>query len=240
MALRAGDEQPSKVRAVFFDAGNTLFEVHPSVGAWYAEVARQYGTVCDSRQVEEHFRAEWDIRSRGNASSRRQTPEDERNWWRGLVQAVMDRAGGVRRFEAFFDELYELFAGGRVWRVFPEVESVLSACRERGLVLGIVSNWDSRLPRICEALGLTPKVDFVLASAVVGVAKPDPQIFHLALRRAGVAAAEAVHVGDSLQEDVRGATAAGLKALWLARATRADAPPEVTKVDSLLSVLDHC
>jgi putative hydrolase of the HAD superfamily len=227
-------------RAIFFDAGNTLFAVHPSVGAWYAEVARQYGTVCDPRQMEEYFRAEWDARSRGSASARQQTPDDERNWWRGLVRGVMDRAGRVRRFEAFFEELYDLFASGRVWRVFPEVESVLATCRERGVVLGIVSNWDSRLLKICEALHLTPKVDFILASNVVGVAKPDPRIFHLALRQAGVTAAEALHIGDSLQEDVFGAMAAGLEALWLTRSGSSEAPPKVTKVDSLLSILDRC
>lgn len=228
------------LRAVFFDAGNTLFAVHPSVGAWYAEVARQYGTVCDPRQVEDDFRAEWEIHSRTEASRRQSTPEAERAWWRDLTKAVMDRAGGVRRFEAFFEELYELFASGRVWRVFPEVETVLAACRERGLVLGIVSNWDSRLLQICEALHLTPKVDFILASNLVGAAKPDPHIFQLALQRAGVAAADALHIGDSLQEDVFGAQAAGLNALWLTRSGAAEAPPRVTKVDSLLGVLDWC
>ncbi|MEW6516167.1 MAG: HAD-IA family hydrolase [candidate division FCPU426 bacterium] len=224
-----------KYRAIFFDAGNTLFAVHPSVGAWYADVAQRHGLECDPQALEDYFRAEWEQRA-----VRYLAPADEHEWWRGLVRAVMDRAGGIRRFDPFFEDLYDLFASERVWRLFPETREVLAACRGRGAVVGIVSNWDSRLERICAGLGLTPQVDFILASAVVGVAKPDPGIFRLALQRAGVAADEALHIGDSLQDDVMGARAAGLDALWLTREGGSDGPPEVRQAASLRSVLNLC
>jgi len=84
----------------------------------------------------------------------------------------------------------------------------------------MVSNWDSRLLKLCEGLGIDRYFDFKVISAVFGAAKPDPKIFQEALRQADVRADEAVHVGDSLEDDVRGAHLVGIKTLWLDRSNR--------------------
>jgi HAD superfamily hydrolase (TIGR01509 family) len=80
----------------------------------------------------------------------------------------------------------------------------------------MVSNFDHRLPAVLEALGLAPLLDVVVLPADAGAAKPDPRIFQLALARLGVAAAEALYVGDDAEDDVAGATAAGLRAVDVA------------------------
>jgi len=96
--------------------------------------------------------------------------------------------------------------------------------------IGIVSDWGSNLREIAATLGLDDYVDFVLPSGAVGVAKPNPAFFAIALERAGVAAHEGVMVGDSYRADVRGAWAAGMDAAWLDRTegisiTPDDEPP---------------
>ena len=86
-----------------------------------------------------------------------------------------------------------------------------------GLRIGIVSDWGSNLREILTGLELDRYLDFVLPSGAVGLAKPNPAFFRVALDTVGVAPSEAVMVGDSYRADVRGAWAAGMDALWLDR-----------------------
>ena len=104
------------------------------------------------------------------------------------------------------------------WSLYPEVVEVLEALRESGLKLFVVSNWDSTLPALLDRLDLTRHFDGVVVSALVGSSKPAREIFDTALALAGVAAHEALHVGDSPSEDYDGARNAGLPALLLDRA----------------------
>jgi HAD superfamily hydrolase (TIGR01549 family) len=84
-------------------------------------------------------------------------------------------------------------------------------------VLVIVSNWDCSLPDWLGHTGLLELVDRVVTSADVGAAKPDPAMFERALEVAGSSAEDSVHVGDSLDNDVRGAGAAGIRAVLVQR-----------------------
>jgi putative hydrolase of the HAD superfamily len=106
---------------------------------------------------------------------------------------------------------------------YPDVVQALRELRAAGEKLVIASNWDCSLPDWLAPLGLLELVDGVATSADVGAVKPDPAVFRRALELAGVPASEAVHVGDSLDNDVAGARAAGIRPLLLARAGE---PPE--------------
>jgi putative hydrolase of the HAD superfamily len=114
---------------------------------------------------------------------------------------------------------------------FADVAPALLELRERGLRLVIASNWDCSLPDWLGPPGLLDLVDGVASSAEVGEAKPGPAVFLRALEVAGVEPAEAVHVGDSLENDVEGARNAGIRAVLLAR--YADPPPGVEAIRSL-------
>jgi putative hydrolase of the HAD superfamily len=100
---------------------------------------------------------------------------------------------------------------------YPEVPDVLRELRRRGLRLVVVSNWDVSLHERLAETGLAPLVDGAVASAELGAAKPEPAIFARGLALAGVDAADACHVGDSPGADVRGALAAGLRAVLVVR-----------------------
>ncbi len=115
------------------------------------------------------------------------------------------------------DQLQEVLLGSLRFRAFPEVAGALARLRERRARLVVVSNWDCSLPGVLERAGLRELVDAIVTSASCGVAKPDPAVFERALAEAGVAPADALHVGDSLREDVEGARAAGIEAALVVR-----------------------
>jgi putative hydrolase of the HAD superfamily len=113
--------------------------------------------------------------------------------------------------------LAEFDAGGAWTRVIPGSVDALRALHDLGVGLAVVSNADGtveeqlRLDEICQ-VGPGPgvPVEAILDSSVVGVSKPDPAIFRLALEALGVDAAHAIHVGDTPAADVEGAWAAGV------------------------------
>jgi len=211
---------PAGTRAIFFDAGGTLFRPFPSVGHYYSEVAGKHGCKVGAGEVEAAFRRVWsehdgigDLRSQSNEKV-------EKEFWRKIVTAVFKDFHGLKAFDPFFDELHTLFAEPGVWKLYPEVEEVLRSFKQKKFIIGMVSNWDSRLLKLSKGLGIDAYFDFKVISAVFGAAKPDPKIFQEALKQANVRADEAVHVGDSLEDDVRGAHLAGIKAIWLDRSNR--------------------
>ncbi len=211
--------QYRRLRAVTFDAGGTLFYPHPSVGEIYAEAARRHGAAADANAMEEAFRRAWvtchhddAVAAAGNTS--------QREWWRELVFRTLEMAGvTMPDREAYFHELYDLFARPEVWRLFPDAVETLTAMRRRGLKVGLLSNWDHRLRPVLEGLDLMPLLDAVIISCEVGVEKPEPKIFHAAWAALGVARGEeALHVGDSYRDDVLGALAVGMGAVLVERA----------------------
>jgi putative hydrolase of the HAD superfamily len=103
------------------------------------------------------------------------------------------------------------------FRVYPEVPATLVRLRDADVALVVVSNWDASLEQVLARAGLRAVLDGVISSAVVGAAKPDPLPLRRGLELAGVAAHEAVHVGDSQTEDVDGALAAGIRPVLLTR-----------------------
>lgn len=226
----------SNCRAVFFDAGGTLFKPHPSVGEIYASTAKKYGMEVDADETEKAFRTEFSRRDGLMATSAHSNEKNEKEWWRNLVRDVFQGLTPLKNFDPFFEELHDLFARAEVWKLYPEVPEVLQRLKEKKLILGIVSNWDSRLLSICEGMKLGKYFDFVLASALVGSSKPDSGIFQQALKLARVMPHEAVHIGDSVENDYQGAKRAGIHALLVNRGGRMI--ENVTTMQSLEEILD--
>jgi putative hydrolase of the HAD superfamily len=121
------------------------------------------------------------------------------------------------------------------FRPYPEVPEALWRLRADGARLAVVSNWDVSLHDVLERTRLRPLVDAVVISAELGVAKPDPAIFHAALERLDATADDALHVGDSMEHDVAGARAAGVEAVLVAR-DGASVPEGVRAVASLTEI----
>jgi putative hydrolase of the HAD superfamily len=110
----------------------------------------------------------------------------------------------------------ELVAAIR-FSAYPDAVPALGALRDRGLRLLAVSNWDCSLPRVLDRCGLGGLLDGTITSAETGSRKPDPAIFERALELARCAPDEVLHVGDTAEEDVAGARAAGIRPLLIDR-----------------------
>ena len=204
-------------KVIFFDAGGTLFHPYPSVGAIYRDVAKKYGAEVDAGVIEHLFHQAWLKRDGLSHLSSHQNEKIEKDWWYSLVKEVFSQVTNIQHFDAFFEELYHVFGGPEVWHLFDDTIELLEKLKLKKRRMAIVSNWDSRLFQLCEGLGLGEYLDFILASAVFGAAKPSPKIFKEALKKAGVQPHEAVHIGDSLEDDIQGALGAGLSAIFLDR-----------------------
>ncbi|WP_022881148.1 HAD family hydrolase [Gryllotalpicola ginsengisoli] len=104
------------------------------------------------------------------------------------------------------------------FRAYDDVAGLIERAAGRGIRLALVTNGPSVVQRAkLEATGLADAFDAVVISAEAGVAKPEPRIFRTALDALGVAPGRAWHVGDSLEYDVAGAQAAGVRGVWLNR-----------------------
>ncbi len=182
-------------------------------------IAGKYGMNVAPAEITERFRycfkASLPLAFPGATAS--QLTALERAWWKDLVLRVFEPWGRFERFDDYFAELFEYFAGAAAWVLYPEVPATLAALKERGLGLDVISNFDSRLHRILAGLGIADHFDAVFVSSAVGHAKPDPRIFQAALQKHGLDAAQAAHIGDSESNDVRGASSVGLKAILVDR-----------------------
>ena len=227
-----------KIKAIFFDAGGTLFRPYPSVGEIYARTASAYGITCDPKVLEAEFYSAWQKRGGLSSLGSETSQEKERAWWYSLVREVFESSGGVPNFDRFFEELHHSFEEKHLWEIYPEVLDVLAQLRQMGLILGIVSNWDLRLPKLLRNLGIDHHFDFLVSSSVCGATKPHPKIFEEALKHAKAKAHEAIHVGDSYEEDFVGAEKIGIKVFLLDRSGIGNTAPPELRISSLKELLD--
>lgn len=216
--------QPPKV--IFLDAVGTLFGVRGTVGALYAQQAARFGVSVDSLVLDQAF-----VRVFRDAPpaafpgvSRAELEGLELEWWKKIAAQVFEVAGAISEFpdfDHFFINLYHYFSTSEPWIVYEDVLPMLRFWKQQGIELGIISNFDTRLYSVLEALQLAPFFSSVTISTEVGVAKPNPEIFTVALRQYPYDAALAWHIGDSFGEDYQGAKAAGLQGIYLQRESTA-------------------
>jgi putative hydrolase of the HAD superfamily len=230
-----------QVKVVFCDAVGTLIETRNSVGEIYSRVASEFGFEAESRILQQNFARSF--QSQPPLTFSTGTPEAalaelEKDWWRNLVRAVFDGLGPFPRFDEFFDEIFERFRGREFWRVYDDVTPALADLKRRGLKLGVISNFDSRLYDVLMACGLDHFFDSVHISTRVGAAKPNAAIFQAALSYHAVEAQRAWHIGDSLREDVEGAMAAGVNAVLLDRDNRFAEYAPAARITSLEQIGD--
>ena len=215
-------------RAVLLDALGTLVELQPPAPRLRRELARSGFEVSEERAAA-GFGAEIGYYLAHHLDgSDPQALEDLRD---RCARALMDELDlpGLDHATARQTMLAAL-----EFAPYPDVEPALRELRADGKRLVIASNWDCSLPGWLEPLGLLDLVDGVVTSADVGAAKPAPALFRRALELAGVLATEAVHVGDSAENDVEGARAAGIRPLLLVR--QGDPPAGVETLRSLVEL----
>ena len=218
------------MKAVLFDAVETLIRPWPSVGSVYARAAAGHGLRCPVRALEAGFRPAYRelFPDRFFGPSGLQTSEPrERLWWTRVVARTFERAGCGVPTGAVIAAGFAAFARGDAWRPVKGATETLRTLKARGLKIALVSNYDHRLHRVVAELGLKPFFDAVIVSSETGWAKPSPRIYAAALAALGVGPGEALMVGDRPREDAAGATAAGLRALLYDPHGRAPGPDSI-------------
>ena len=200
------------LRAVFFDAGGTL--VHVDYARVRTALLRSVGrapTVAAFIEAEYAGRAAVEAAMEADPALR-----DGARWQAHFFGALASLGFAPDEIAKAGPEIRAEHRRGNLWTVVPPgTAQALAALRAHGLAVACISNSDGTVAALLEEVGLAAQLDFVVDSGVVGVEKPDPEIFRLALGRAGVAPAEAMHVGDLFGVDVAGARSAHIEPVLL-------------------------
>jgi putative hydrolase of the HAD superfamily len=224
------------IRAVFFDVGNTLIRPFPSVGEIYSRIASRHAMMLDAAAVNASFKQAFLL----HTTSALTDEKYEKQWWKSLVWETIHPLCSVKNFDSFFDELFEYFIRAEAWEIYTDVRPSLNMLTTKGITLGIISNWDSRLIPLLENLKLIEYFQVLAVSVFVGCAKPDPAIFSYALQKANITPAEVLHVGDSLELDIKGAMRCGIHPLRIDRKDQSSDKstcPVIHSLDGILSYL---
>lgn len=210
--------------AVLLDVGDTLIGPAVPFGVVYARVLASHGLELDPARLQAAIldTVAWSMREIPPGVDRYgHFPGGESEYWRHFSRRVLEQATGAEvdgnLGDRALDGLRDAFKAPSAWEVFPDVVPVLAALTARGVSLGIVSNWDSRLPAVLDMLDLSRWFAAVGVSHLEGVEKPDPRLFHVVLRRLAVDPSAALHVGDVPELDGAGARAAGVDCLIVDR-----------------------
>ena len=202
------------IRAVTFDAANTLLHPKPSVGAIYREVMLQHGLDYQEAELQDGFR-------RAFSSIHKDTrildgEARERSYWQQIVRhSIEDLTPQPQDFDALFESLWQEFAYGHRWQIADGAKQTLASLRDRGFIVALLTNWDSRVRSVLNELQLQDAFDHVFISSELNAEKPDPEIFQQSAARLELEPHQILHIGDSYQHDIRGAQDAGWRCIRL-------------------------
>ena len=228
-------------KAVFFDLVNTLVRHDPPPEVRQQVALRDCGIEVSTVDLRRGFWAANDYFSREAARSpieRRPEAEKievfiefERTW---LCEAGIDCSRELAL------EMLQLVRSENPGVVpFEDTVPALTELRNRGLVVGLVSNLDTTLERFCPDFDLATHLDFVIVSHEAGYEKPQKEIFQAALDQANAEPSEAIMVGDQFHSDIVGAIQAGIKPLWLDRDNIFEDHEDCQRNGGLMEILDH-
>lgn len=203
---------PPHARAVFFDAVGTVLHPVPDASTVYADAAARFGLCVDPAAISARFQAAFRRQEQADVAAGWVTNES-REWqrWQTIVRESLPGAS-----DECFNQLYQHFAKPESWRVPDRANEVFEALHASGLLLGLASNYDSRLMSVLEGRPELVRLrDRVIVSSVVGVRKPGAGFFVALVQIAGCPPDQVVYVGDDVENDFAGATAAGISAILL-------------------------
>jgi HAD superfamily hydrolase (TIGR01549 family) len=236
---------------IFLDAGNTLIGLEYAHLTAALEAAGLSVTEAALRAAEKPARRALDralVERWGGGDLPRPGWVEGRLWRRYWSDTLLGAGAPPGRLEALTEAALSVTRPAASWtRMEPHLDRTLGALRDRGMSLGVISNSSGTLEGHLHELGLARHFEMILDSHHLGIEKPHPGIFEEALRRAGgVAARDALYVGDVYGIDVLGAAGVGLRAVlldprgeWDPSLAPADAPAcrtvaSLTAIDGLL------
>jgi len=217
---------------IIFDVGGTLLGFHERepFREFLAEVGLPVSDE-DARELHRRFVAVV-VDARDSAEGLGANERPLYDWWRNIFAKTWPARPDLA------EEMYRAFRANRFDRTFADVVPALEALRGLGMPLGILSNFGTGLEELLRDRGLRDYFDFLVVSALVGVAKPDPAIFDHAVTAAKQPRSRLLYVGDHFGDDAGGARAAGLDVALIDRADRHGDKP-CARIHSLLDLLRY-
>lgn len=230
-----------RLRAVFFDVGETLVHVDPSFAELFVRIIGEEG---QERSLEEVRDASAHVYARFSEAARDRSmwttsPERSRAFWLSVYERMLDDLG-VPDGDGLATTLHREFTRLENYALFDDVRPALTELEEAGLRLGVVSNFEAWLEEWFGVHELLETFPIRVISGIEGIEKPDERIYRLALERAGVAASESAYVGDNPEFDVDPPAALGMFAVLVDRRGRfPDHPgPRVRDLRDLPAILE--
>ena len=207
------------IEAIFFDLYGTLAGFRPGRFEIQSQACAEFGIELTREGVLRGYALADAFMSEQNASRPlRLLDAKERDDFFAEYQRRVLRGCGV---EASREDAARVWAAVRripyQMERYDDVLPAMDILKAQGFALGLISNMNSPADELADGMGLTPYLDLAVTSGEVGAEKPHPPIFREALRRAGVKAESAVHVGDQITSDVKGAENAGVSPILIDR-----------------------
>ena len=221
--------EPRRTRAVFFDVDFTLIHPGPAFqGHGYADACARHGVRVDAARFDAAVAAaSATLHNEGGAYDPRVFIE----FTSRIIEGMGGAGEGVVRAAT---ALYEAWSACHHFTLYEEVPEVLRDLRADGYRIGLITNSERSFDVFERHFELHGLFDVAISSSDHGFMKPHPSIFEEGLRRAGVAAGEAVMVGDSVPHDIQGALRLGMRGILVARSgLSTGAPPDVPVIQSL-------
>lgn len=225
------------VRAVFFDAGETLVYPHPSFVELFAEVLWEHGHRVDPEELQELIHASSDrfneLMQSEKALNWSTSPERSRALWDLAYRMFLAETDVPEAdHDGLVGALYERFRSIASYRLYPDVLPTLQQLRDARVTIGLISNFEDWLEQLLETLEVSPFLEVSVISGIEGVEKPDTRIFEIALERAGIEAGSSVYVGDNPIFDAEPAQRAGMIPVLIDRRDR-HTDTDFTRISSL-------
>jgi putative hydrolase of the HAD superfamily len=229
------------IRTVFFDVGNTLLLPAIPESEVLVEAAAGLGVILDPTVVAQNIPHMYKRYEELYEADNSLWASEERavGIWLAIYEHLCELVGVPELGPSLARVAYEKFLEPDSWALFDDVIPTLFALQSRGVQLGLISNWDSSLEGIVKGMGIRFYFDIIIASAAVGMHKPQSEIFELALSQAGVLPDEAMHIGDHLQADVGGASAVGITPVLIDRDGRHEDGEGYIRIQNLRDVIKY-
>ena len=208
-----------EIEFVFFDAGETLVHPMPSFPELFMRVCSEHGLEVDFnilRTATRSLMAGVEDRQRQGYTFSNETSKSRR-FWLDFYGGLVNEMGYTQQDGALPLALYDTFSMPANYGAYHDAHDTLLELRERGLRMGLISNFEPWLEGLLEDLGMLGFLEVLVISGREAYEKPHPRIYELALERGGVPPQRALHVGDSPISDYDGARDAGMRAILLDR-----------------------
>lgn len=232
------------VKLVTFDITGTLLKT--DVRKHYAQVALEHGITVDTIKLSKSFTFNFKKFSTKHPIFGKHTGLGSENWWRALVYAIFkDQHSNISEetLSKIATSLIERYRTRVYWEIVPGTIELLDFLKMHDILLGVISNFDDGLNSILDSLKIKQYFSFILCSYKFGIEKPNPLIFNEALknfkelRKTSIFPEEALHVGNSIEEDYIGAKNANWNAVLIEKKNESVNP--LIKKDEIFGSLEE-